>query len=223
LRSMGDPTAAKDSSAYMTFQGISDDGTTVDGYVNSPEAVQAATIFQSMFGPNAITPKTGTPNAFLNGKAAFDINLYQESVDLAGKKKGKFNWGIAPMPYFKTPLVHTGSDTIGVSAKTKHPEEAAAYALFATSKAEQEKFFKNGGTPILKDFYKDSPVFQKYPVKIFADELDQWGQPRPTSPAFAQYDDQMTTALNNIALGADPKATLDEAARKIDKQLQSVR
>jgi ABC-type glycerol-3-phosphate transport system substrate-binding protein len=221
LRSMGNPKAPDGSSAYDTFQGISDNGKTVNGYVNTPEDVAGAKVFQSLYS-EGLEPKTGAPDMWLDGKAAFDLDGYYvatEAEQQTTKTHGSFKWGITPLPYFKTPIVQTGDDTIGVSAKTKYPAEAAAFALFATSLQEQKNYFADGGgLPVLKSLYQ-TPSFTKYPLDIFSDELAQWGRPRPTTPVFAFYDNEMSMALNNIALGADPKSALDKAASEIDQQL----
>ena len=51
MRSKGDPNAPADSSAYKTFLGIAPDlgAANVDGYVNSPEAVEGLKFYQGMF------------------------------------------------------------------------------------------------------------------------------------------------------------------------------
>jgi fructooligosaccharide transport system substrate-binding protein len=225
LRSMGDPAAAKGSSSYDTFQGISDNGKTVDGYVNSSEAISGAKVFQSLYS-DGLEPKTGAPDMWINGKAAFDIDGYYAASQAAQQTKttkGRFQWGITPLPYFNSPIVQTGDDTIGVSAKTKYPAEAAAFALFATSVQEETNYFNNGGgLPNLKSLYQ-TPAFKTSPLDIFAEELAHWGRPRPSTPVFAFYDNEMSSALNNIALGEQPKTALDKAASEIDQQLKTLK
>src|SRR5581483_5349535 len=72
-RSAGDPKAAKDSSAYKTWAALSDDGSTVKGYIDSQEAIDAMQWFQDLTMKWAVTPKVGIPNAFLDRKAATSL------------------------------------------------------------------------------------------------------------------------------------------------------
>ena len=62
--------------------------------------------------------------------------------------------------------------------------------------------------------------FDEYPQSIFADSLGQSGQPRPPTPAFTQYEQIVTTALGDIALGADAQETMDRAVAELDPILQ---
>jgi fructooligosaccharide transport system substrate-binding protein len=59
------------------------------------------------------------------------------------------------------------------------------------------------------------PELDEYPLSIFYEELVTWGQPRPPSPHFAQYDKIVSDALRDIAYGADPKTRLDAAVRSV--------
>ena len=127
-RSAGDPKADKASSLYKTFWALAPDGKTADGWLNTPEAIDALKIYQSLYNSLGLAPKAGIPNAFIDGKACF----YTDTSYLVGTLKQtppSFRWAVTPFPYFKTPVVHTGSTTIGVSAKSKHPDEAAKFVI----------------------------------------------------------------------------------------------
>jgi ABC-type glycerol-3-phosphate transport system substrate-binding protein len=214
-RSMGDPDAPKDSSAYRTYWSISEDGCTVDGYLNTPEAIEGLEFYAQMFDEWEITPKVGIPNALLDGTAAFGL----EPPFVAGvlEANADFEWGIAPLPYFNTPFTHTGSVTIGVSAKTKYPDEAAAFVMFATNPEQSKKYSDNyKSLPVRQSILDQQTFFDEYPQSIFADSLAQSGQPRPPTPAFTQYEQVVTTALSDIALGADAQETMDRAVAELD-------
>ena len=214
-RSMGDPDAPMDSSAYRTYWSISEDGCTVDGYLNTPEAIEGLEFYAQMFDEWEITPKVGIPNALLDGTAAFGL----EPPFVAGvlEANADFEWGIAPLPYFNTPFTHTGSVTIGVSAKTKYPDEAAAFVMFATNPEQSKKYSDNyKSLPVRQSILDQQTFFDEYPQSIFADSLAQSGQPRPPTPAFTQYEQVVTTALSDIALGADAQETMDRAVAELD-------
>ena len=214
-RSMGDPNAAMDSSAYNTYWALSGDGCTVDGYLNTPEAIEGLEFYASMFNEWEITPKVGIPNALLDGTAAFGL----EPPFVAGvlEANADFEWGITPVPYFNTPFTHTGSVTVGVSAKTKYPDEAAAFVMFATNPEQSKKYSDNyQSLPVRQSILDQQTFFEVYPQSIFAESLAVAGQPRPPTPAFTQYEQIVTTALGDIALGADPQETMDRAVAELD-------
>jgi fructooligosaccharide transport system substrate-binding protein len=215
LRTQGDPKAPPDSSLYKTYWGISPDGRTAQGWLNTPEAVAGAKFFQDMFSVAQITPKAGIPNAFQDGRACFTIDTSYFITGLVNHDPG-FKWGVTPLPYGRTPIVHTGSLTYGVMAKTTHKDEAARFVVEMSTGPIAENLAQTTHIlPVLKSLYPKVPELREYPLSIFAEELQRWGHPRPPSPKFAQYDKIVTDALRDIAYGADPKTRLDGAVRTL--------
>ena len=215
LRTMGDPKAPPDSSLYKTYFAVSPDGRTAQGWLNTPEAVAGAAFFAELFNTAKVTPKAGIPNAFQDKRACFTIDT---SYFIAGLQKTDpgFKWGVTPLPYGRTPVAHTGSITYGVSAKSAHKDEAAAFVVAMTTGAIAEDLARSTHIlPVLKSLYPKLPELNVYPMNIFTEELQQWGAPRPPSPKFAQYDKIVTDALRDIAYGADPKTRLDSATRSL--------
>lgn len=218
LRTQGDPEAPKDSSAYRTYWAISPDGKTAQGWLNTPEAVEGARFFQGMFGgggAEAVTPKAGIPNAFQDRKACFTIDTSYFIAGLRNSDPG-FRWGVTPMPRARAPVVHTGSLTLGVMARSRHHEEAVRFVMQVSTGRIAEEFARSYRIiPVLKSVAAGMPELGEYPLSIFAEELRAWGHPRPPSPRFAQYDKVVTDALRDIAYGADPKTRLDAAVRAL--------
>jgi len=215
LRTHGDPNAPKDSSAYKTYFAISPDGKTADGWLNTPEAIAGATFFRDMFNVAKITPKAGIPTSFQDGKACFTLDT---SYFIAGLIRANvpFKWGVTPMPHVKTPIVHTGSLTFGVMAKSKFTEEAVKFVIDVSTGANAVAYANEQRIlPVLKSVAPQMPELKNYPLSIFQEELNAWGHPRPPSPNFAQYDKVVSDALRDIAYGADPKTRLDQAVRTL--------
>jgi fructooligosaccharide transport system substrate-binding protein len=219
LRSEGNPKAAPSSSSYKTFWALSKDGKTADGWLNTPEAVKGATFYQSLFqGPDAVTSKTGLPNALINGKACFDLEVSSNAETL---KKANVDFGISPTPYFVTPIVHTGAVTMGVAARSKHQAAAAKAVIGMDSGAQYKEWTeKNIRIPVLTSIIDEEPALKQFPLSVPVQEIEQWGQPRPPTPQYSAYDLYVTEALKNIAYGGDPKKSLDDAVQKIDKVLK---
>jgi ABC-type glycerol-3-phosphate transport system substrate-binding protein len=217
LRSAGDPKAAKESSAYKTFYAISDDGKSANGWLNSPESVEGAKFFQGLFnGPDAVASQTAIPNSFIDQRTCFDIEVVG-MIDILNKAKPAFEWGIAPLPYFKTPIAHTGSITMGVPAKAKN-KDAAGKAIVEMSTGDQLKQYstKTFAQPALKSTAASVPALNEFPYKLFTEEIQKIGVPRPPSPRYVQYEQFVQEALKDIVSGADPKTALDKAVSRID-------
>ncbi|MFV0246104.1 MAG: extracellular solute-binding protein [Qingshengfaniella sp.] len=218
-RSNGDPGADPDSSAYKTFWAMAPDGSTVEGYLNTPEAVEALTFYQGLFNAEGVAPKVGIPNAFFDGKACFYIDT--PAAGSALLKDPVIEWGITPIPYFKTPVVHTGSTTIGVTARSKNPEIAAQFAVdMSWGELAYMNVSQRGNLPTLKSLFDRFPVYQEYPMKVFVDQLEDWGQPRPPSPYFAQYDRIVTDAIRSVAFGGDPEEAMADAEREVARAMR---
>ncbi|HEX3349350.1 MAG TPA: sugar ABC transporter substrate-binding protein [Acetobacteraceae bacterium] len=215
LRTYGDPKAPEDGSLYKTYWSLSRDGKTAQGWVNSPEAIEGAKFFSAMFNVEKITPKAGIPNAFQDRKACFTIDTSYFIGALVANDPG-FKWGVTPLPYKRTPIVHTGSITLGVTAKSKFPDEAAKFVIeVSTGTIAADWNRTSRSLPVMKSIAADIPELKVYPLSIFEEELVRWGEPRPPSPHFAQYDKIASDALRDIAYGADPKTRIDAAARAL--------
>ncbi|WP_427005251.1 extracellular solute-binding protein [Pseudarthrobacter sp. H2] len=217
LRSAGDPKAPKDSSAYKTYFALSDDGKTANGWLNSPEAVQGATFFQSLFnGPNAVASQTAIPNSLIDKRSCFDIEVVG-LVDILNKAKVDFKWGIAPLPYIKTPIAHTGSITMGIPSRSKNMDVAGKTIVeMSTGDMLKQYSAKTFAQPALKSTAAQVPALNTEPYVLFTNEIQKIGVPRPPSAHYVQYDQYTGEALKDIAYGADPKSALDKAVSRID-------
>ncbi|MEV8143774.1 extracellular solute-binding protein [Specibacter sp. NPDC078709] len=217
LRSEGDPKAPKDSTAYKTYYAISDDGKSASGWLNTPEAIKGATFYQSLFsGPNAVASQTAIPNSLIDQRSCFDIEVVG-MIDILNKANVDFEWGIAPLPFMKTPIAHTGSITMGVPAKSKNKEIAGKTIVEMSTGAMLKQYSEQTfAQPALKSTAAEVPALNEEPYVLFTQEIQQIGVPRPPSAHYVQYDQFVGEALKDIAYGADPKTALDKAASRID-------
>ena len=218
IRSLGDPNAPKDSTAYKTFAGTSEDGKTVKGYLDTPEAIQGLQFYQDLFQEN-IMPKSSIPDAMPTGKAA--ARIVGEFIE--GKLNSQFQdvkWSIAPMPYFNTPIVHTGSIAFTVSARTKHPKEAALFAIWMTSaQAEKIWFTHNPSLPARRSVARDVDAYKQSPKSITLQSFEQWGQVRVRTPIYSQYNSLVNEMHTNIIAGADVEKEAKQLTDKVQATL----
>lgn len=201
-------------------EAISPDGKKVSGYINSPEAVESMRFFSDLFNKDKVSPKKQLQDAFGNKQSA----LYLANTPWVNILKTRFpdlKFGVMPHPYFKKPVTPTGAWHIGVYKKTKYPKEAADLAKTFGSKEMAEVVFKTMNyMPVRNSTYEQfAQDFTQPPFSLFLYELRNTAVRRPSTPAYREYEDILRTAFRNIIEGGDPKAELDAAAEKIDREL----
>ncbi|MCC6173913.1 MAG: extracellular solute-binding protein [Chloroflexi bacterium] len=214
IRSMGDPNAPKDSTAYKTFIGISPDGTTASGYVDTPEAVKGMTLYQSLF-QKKLTPSVAVAKAYEDGKAATRFS----SITLANRfanSAPSFKWGAAAIPRGTIVFNHTSGDAPIVYAKTKYPAEAVAYLGFLHNDKNRIGWATTWGSmPARQSLFDKIPGYNEYPRSL-AVALTKAGYSPPVTPGYLEYFSAMNTAVKDIALGAPVEDRLHKVAKEID-------
>jgi len=220
VRSQGDPTAAKDSSAYKTLMGVSDDGLSVSGYIDTPEAIKGMQLYQSLFS-KGITPMGAVRNQFAGGQAATYLGglLFTNRFRTPGKEP-PFKWGVSPPPKGKIVFSSNTSDAPMIWSKSKHPAEAAALLAFLCNDANRLAFHRAWGSmPSRTSLINSMEEFSTLqPYKMAAALLKgSYGAPR--TPGAFDYFNTMNPVVKDIALGADPAQVLPATAAKIDRLL----
>jgi ABC-type glycerol-3-phosphate transport system substrate-binding protein len=216
IRSFGDPNAPKDSTAYKTWLGISPDGLTATGYVDTPEAIVAMTLYQSLF-TKKYTPTAAMSNAWTSGMETVNWGASQDWADVG---RVPFKASIAANPIGKVQFTHISGDAPFISTKTKYPAEAAAFLAFLCNDANRIEWYKIwGSVPARKSIIPQVPEWNQWPYTMFFDEVSKFGAPAPQTPGTLEYETAMNEAIKDIALGADPATRLHQAAQKIDSVL----
>ncbi|OPZ65023.1 MAG: hypothetical protein BWY85_00835 [Firmicutes bacterium ADurb.Bin506] len=59
--------------------------------------------------------------------------------------------------------------------------------------------------------------------KTLIDEMKNTAVARPITPGYLEYELMLREAFNSIHYGADPAATLNDAAKRIDRELRKYR
>jgi multiple sugar transport system substrate-binding protein len=214
IRGYGDKTAPKDSSAYKTFQAVSDDGLTTTGYIDTPEAEKAMKVYQSWF-KEKLTPMVNVPNQFPDETAAecmghtFWISWYPDWAKTA-------DLGYTPWPKGNMVFTHSSGAGFYVSSKSKYPAEAAAYLAYIHNNANRVRWFKVWpNAPARASLFPLMEGYDKMPWSMNENILKESYAP-PLTPAGVEYQTAMNSAIKDIANGADVAARLKQAAQEID-------
>ncbi|MGE4584856.1 MAG: sugar ABC transporter substrate-binding protein [Sphaerochaeta sp.] len=218
IRSNGLPGSA-------TFKAISDDGMTLSGYADTPEAMEAYRFYQSLYTTKKLAPTAEVPDAFGTGQSATFVGFLSSAHDLE-KNFPDLQWGIMPLPYFKTPLTHSGGFTYAISAKSKNPTVAKDFVKFAGSDAGIKAYFDVSGSDLLSrtGFDKRYPQYFEDPYqKTFSYLLATYGQARPNTPAYVLYNSIMGFNLFlDLAAGADVEKTVHTKISEFETQARSM-
>lgn len=202
-----------------TFAAISPDGKTVKGYLDTPEALEAFQFIADLFNKWQVIPKVPMPDMLETGKCAAII-ADESLIGNVNLNYPDFEYGIAPLPYFKTPITHTGSLHYCLSAKTKYPEEAAALIKYMGNTESSILMFRNlGQVPALQSVYAAVPDYDTYPRRLMKEQLFETGVVRPRTLGYREYDEIFTQTLANIIAGQDVKTAVEQMVNAIDKQL----
>lgn len=213
IRSAG----AKDS---PTYKAISDDGLKVSGYADTTEAMNAYQFLQDLYQADGLSPQSKSPDFFFNNQIAFWLTNPDVAVSGIKEKSPSMKWGAMPHPYHVTPIVHTDSYHLGVSATSKYIDYAGQLVAFMLSQdgAKQMAQYQNA-LPARKSALAAMTQYASQPLKVFADTATQWAVPRPITPGWSEYDTIYSQMLTDISTGAKIAPAVSKAVEQIDTQL----
>ena len=198
---------------------------TAEGVLNGEAAVAFGEWWQSLF-TKELTPGTSqSPSdhetGFLDGKYA--LQWMGNWVAVPALEKFGDDLLFLPAPDFGNgPKIGAASWQLGISAKSEHPEGAAAFIEFAiqdkylaqfsdaiglipatSTAAEMTKNYKSGG-----------------PLAVFFELSEKQATLRPVTPAYAFISPTFMKAVSDIANGADVVDALDTAVDAINADIE---
>jgi fructooligosaccharide transport system substrate-binding protein len=205
-----------------TFMGMSPDGTTVDGYLNTPDALAAFQTMQDIIFVDKLSPIEGIPDMFPSGLSA----TQEWSTGYMSYLMGNFpdlKWGLGPLPYFKTGITHTGAWAYSISKDTEHLEESTLLLRWLVSEDTQVnrwQVYSPGYVMFAaKSVYEQIPDLQVEPFSAPYNIMFDWGQARPVTPGYTEYDAVIVQLTNDLAAGAPVEETVASAVADIDAAL----
>ncbi|MFI5733868.1 ABC transporter substrate-binding protein [Kribbella sp. NPDC051587] len=173
-----------------------------------------------------------TGPVFSAGNAAFFVG---GPWDLKIFGTAKFDWGVAPMPYFAggKPVTPTGSWSLGINPASKQQGMARKFLEFATLDATGNLLTTQTTTiipanlaalkqylPAMDDY---SGQHTKGAAAITAYEAASTATSRPVSVGYIQFEEVMGKAFADIRNGSEPNARLAEATRQLTEAWKSIK
>jgi ABC-type glycerol-3-phosphate transport system substrate-binding protein len=191
---------AKDSKAY---KGIADDGLTISGYFDDPQAVMGLTFFHDLYDKYKVSAVEGIPDAWFNQRAAFFVSP-DNAIGSYNRLKATFKYGATGIPYFKggTQACHTDSWHYGLGANSQHKKEAAEFIKYLSGPEGTKVFYDRfGQLPAHLALLNTLPDYQQNPRKLLADEFKAAGIPRIQTVGFTEYNGLMIEFVGNLVAG----------------------
>ncbi|MDV2686169.1 ABC transporter substrate-binding protein [Alkalihalophilus lindianensis] len=196
---------------------ISEDGTTVDGYLNGPESVEALEFVKSLFEEGVVS-LTPSETQFESGKAA--MALGGPWIGLSAENAG-LDYGMMPYPYSEVPKSPSGSMAYAVSSQAEHPEAAYKVMQWMTNEESTIGLSKvTGMPPARKSAFENMESYNELPKKVMRDQVVNTAHARPTTPAYPVLTDAFAQALHAAALGEDPQEVLDQQVQRVERELR---
>ncbi len=208
-----------------TFAGMGPDAITFVGYLDTPEAIEAYQAYRDMhFGDRAVTPIEAITDIWYIEQAAFIIH----PDNAIGEVNRRFpdsmtdKYAVTGIPYMEggAQLCHTGSWHYGVSPNSEHKDEAAALVKFLTGPEGARIWYDNvRQLPARFDLLNELPEYNEYPQELFAQGLQEIGEPRIQTPCYTEYQQLHAVLLQDLqsAENLDVAARVQKAASDIEQ------
>jgi multiple sugar transport system substrate-binding protein len=205
----------------------SDGGDVVDATgnptLNSPQAVEALTFYESFFS-EGLTPKSVpegfdiTP-AFVKGdnpmffSGPWHLGLIKDAggADFDGK------WAIAPMPKKATGTSFVGGSNMVVFKASKNKDAAWAFVKFLADPKTQALWYKTvTDLPAVQSAWDDPTVAGDPNVKLFGDQLKDT-KAQPVSGTWSELSAAINDVLEKMTTGGlAPQAAADEMQQQAE-------
>jgi len=198
---------------------------TTDGYLNSPEAVDAYTTFQGWVQDGLVDSDAVDDSNFLEKRSPISWVghwMYQTYKEAAGD-----DLVLLPLPDFGTGS-KTGMGSWGwaIANGVQDGDAAAAVIEYLLSDDVIIAITQvNGAVPGTQTAIDKSPLYAEGgELRLFVDQLQaapDVAKPRAITPAYPTFTQTFTSTLDDIIQGADVQASLDSAVETVDADIQA--
>ncbi|WP_280769718.1 extracellular solute-binding protein [Salipaludibacillus daqingensis] len=212
---------------WLTFMGapfvwsnngelIAEDGSTADGYFNSPETVEALEFVKELFEEGVVDLNPGEMQ-FEEGGAA--MALGGPWISVSAEDAG-MNWGMMPYPYSETPVSPSGSMAYGITTLSDHPEEAYELMHWMTNEESTIGLSEVTGMPPTRhSAFEQMDHYDELPWSIIRDQVTETAKARPQTPAYPVLTDAFAQAFHAAALGEDVEEMLNQQLDRVEREI----
>lgn len=192
--------------------------------LNSPEAVEALTYYNSFFteglSPTSvpegfdITPAfvAGTHPMFFSGPWHLALIKEAGGADIDGK------WAIAPMPTKVSATSFVGGSNLVVFKESKNKEAAWAFVQYLSDPATQVAWYgESGDLPAVQSAWDDPALAADPNVAMFGQQLADT-KAQPALSTWSELGVALNSTLEKMTTGGlDPQAAADEMQQEAER------
>lgn len=191
-----------------------------EGALNGPEALRFAQWFRSLFERGLARRQEPDDQAMLQGRAALSYSGNWRASELEARF-GDDLLILPPPDLGKGTVIGGGSWQWAISAKCDKPAVAARFIAHVISTDEIARMSSAAGmVPVTEAAARRTAMFREGGRwRVFFDISRAYARPRPVTPGFTTLSNTFYRAARDIADGADPRDTLDDAVDDIDRSI----
>ncbi|RSL33903.1 sugar ABC transporter substrate-binding protein [Salibacterium salarium] len=213
---------------WMTFMGapllwsnggalIADDGSTSDGYLNSPESIEAFEYVESLFEEGVVS-ESPSQTQFEEEEAA--LALGGPWIAISAEEAG-LNWGMMPYPYVGEQVSPSGSMAYAVTSNAENPEAAAELMTWMTNEESSTAVAEvTGMPPGNANAFESMEKFDEEPWSIMKEQVLETAKARPTTPAYPVVTDAFAQTFHAAVLGEDIEEIADQQVSRVERELR---
>ena len=193
---------------------VSEDGSTAEGYINSPECVEAAEYLANMIA-NGYANIDPIQDEFLNGACAtmlggsWDVSILEGSAD--------FDWGVTYYPVSdstKKAVSPCGDWSAAISKDCKNVDAAGQFLQWLMNSDNTATYAAAIAKPATRNSSYENEAMAEYaegPRAMFVEQLQNTAVPRPRTPSYSVFSTKYAEAMTNIFSEAASSHTVDQA------------
>jgi multiple sugar transport system substrate-binding protein len=185
--------------------------------LNSPEAVEALTYYDSFFeeglSPNQAPEGFDITPAFVSGThpMMFSGPWHLGLIEEAGGAELEGKWAIAPMPQKESATSFVGGSNLAVFNESDNKDAAWAFINFLAQPETQVMWYEEATVlPAVQAGWDDPALADDENLAVFGQQLEDT-KAQPAIPTWTELAEALNTSLERLTTGdADPQAVADE-------------
>lgn len=201
---------------------IAPDGSTATGFFDGEGSKAGIQFYADLFTKGYATTED-IVNAFETDRVVMWVN----GPWAIGNWRRDFpnvEWGATPMPKGARSASGSGSWNIGMSAASKHKEEAWKVIEAITGKQGQTIWCEETmNTPARASVLESLDMYKEYPFDIINEQMLKTSMARPSTPAYPQISEALMDCFFEVAYGEDVNAAVAKATQKMNEALGNVK
>lgn len=192
-------------------------GTKAQGYVNSPESIEALELYQK-FAVEGLMDLQALPDEFANGGSAMFLMGSWEYANLVNNFP-ELNFAITYYPTSNADIgvvSPSGDWAWGLTSSSENPDLTADVIKYLTS----EEIVSNYANAINKPASRIAVLDKQEIHPIIKEQVKTTAHPRPISTSYPVLSSEFSTAMQDIRIGSDIQQALDTVATRFETDIK---